>query len=52
MKALKIVGWVVLSLALVVNIVYWQDAWFWRRYVMLFDPTPTEGLKPFDLVQG
>ncbi|MGB1875662.1 MAG: serine hydrolase domain-containing protein [Rhodospirillaceae bacterium] len=52
MKALKFVGWVILALALVVNVVYWQDAWLWRRYVMLFDPTPPEGLKPFELVQG
>lgn len=52
MKVLKLFVWAVLGLSLVTNIIYWQDPWFWRRYVMLFDPSPEEGLKPFDVVQG
>ncbi len=52
MKVLKSFIWIVLGLAVVTNVIYWQDPWFWRRYVMLFDPSPEEGLKPFDLVQG
>ena len=52
MKAAKIFGWFALILFVAVNIVYWQDPWLWRRYVMLFDPTPSEGLTPYDLVEG
>lgn len=52
MKALKVLVWLVVGLAVVVNVVYWQDPWLWRRYVMLFDPTPQEGLSPYELVQG
>jgi CubicO group peptidase (beta-lactamase class C family) len=52
MKALKVIGWLVVALAVAVNVIYWQDPWLWRRYVMLFDPTPSEGLEPFDLVKG
>lgn len=52
MKALKTIGWLTVILAVAVNVVYWQDPWLWRRYVMLFDPTPQEGLNPFELVQG
>lgn len=52
MKALKRIGWLTVILAIVVNVIYWQDPWFWRRYVVLFDPTPQEGLAPYDLVQG
>lgn len=52
MKALKLAGWLIVALAVAVNVVYWQDPWFWRRYVMLFDPTPQEGLNPYALVQG
>jgi CubicO group peptidase (beta-lactamase class C family) len=39
-------------LIVVVNVIYWQDPWLWRRYVMLFDPSPVEGLEPFDAVRG
>jgi CubicO group peptidase (beta-lactamase class C family) len=52
MKALRATGWLVIALTVAVNIVYWQDPWFWRRYIMLFDPTPSEGLEPHDLVVG
>ncbi|MDE0799130.1 MAG: serine hydrolase [Rhodospirillaceae bacterium] len=52
MKAVKLFSCAVLGLVLVTNTIYWQDPWFWRRYVMLFDPSPEEGLKPFDVVQG
>ncbi len=52
MKALKITGWLVLILFVAVNVVYWEDPWLWRRFVMMLDPTPPEGLEPFDLVEG
>ena len=52
MKVFKIFGWFVLILFVVVNVIYWQDPWLWRRYVMLFDPTPSEGLEPFDVADG
>jgi CubicO group peptidase (beta-lactamase class C family) len=52
LKASKIFGWTIVALTIVVNVGYWNDPWFWRRYVMLFDPTPSEGLKPYDLVEG
>lgn len=52
MKAFKIIGWLMVALTVVINVIYWQDPWLWRRYVMLFDPTPAEGLNPYELVQG
>ncbi len=52
MKVGRVIGWLAVSVALVVNIVYWRDPWLWRRYVMLFDPAPAEGLEPFDSVTG
>ncbi len=48
----RILVWAVLALFIAVNAVYWQDPWLWRRYVMLFDPTPEEGLTPFEEVDG
>ena len=52
MAPIKIVYGSLLALLVVANVVYWEDPWFWRRYVMLFDPTPAEWLKPFELVEG
>ena len=51
MAPIKIVYGSLLALLVVANVVYWGDPWFWRRYVMLFDPTPAELLKPFELVE-
>ena len=52
MEYFRVLGWFVVSLFVVVNVVYWQDPWLWRRYVMLFDPSPSDGLEPFELVEG
>lgn len=52
MKVFKVITWMVVALVVAVNVVYWQDPWLWRRYVMLFDPTPQEGLSPYELVEG
>ena len=52
MRASKVLGWFVVIIFIVVNAVYWQDPWFWRRYVMLFDPSPAEGLEPFEIAEG
>lgn len=42
-----------LGLSVVVNGIYWQDPWYWRRYVNLFlDPGTDAGLKPFETIRG
>jgi len=48
----RILGWFALALVVAINVIYWQDPWLWRRYIMLFDPTPSEGLTPFEEVDG
>lgn len=36
-----------------INITYWQDPWFWRRYVNFIGNVQNDaGLRPFDLVSG
>lgn len=52
MSVKRLLAWAALALFVAVNVVYWQDPWLWRRYVMLFDPTPAEGLTPFEVVDG
>ncbi len=52
MTLLRIMSWAGLAVFVAVNVVYWQDPWLWRRYVMLFDPSPDEGLTPYDTVDG
>ena len=44
---------VLVAALLAVNIVYWQDPWFWRRYVNFVGNVQNDGgLKPFDVVRG
>lgn len=45
---------VTLAVAIIaVNIVYWQDPWFWRRYAgFVANVRNDAGLTPFDQVQG
>jgi len=51
-KCLVLLGALVVAL-LTVNIVYWQDPWFWRRYVNFVGNVQNEGgLTPFDVVRG
>ena len=41
--------------AIVVNVVYWQDPWLWRNYVHFFlsgDPTGVEMLPPGEEIRG
>ncbi len=55
MKALKIFGWFALILFVVVNVIYWQDPWLWRRYtgfILAFDPHESEGRQPQEMVSG
>lgn len=43
----------VVGLAVVTNGIYWQDPWYWRRYVNLFlDPGTDAGLKPYETIRG
>jgi CubicO group peptidase (beta-lactamase class C family) len=47
--------WGLLALCLVVNLVYWQDAWFWRNYVRFFqsgDSEAVELLPPDEEIRG
>ena len=52
MTWLRGLGALAALLFVIINVIYWQDPWLWRRYVMLFDPSPAEGLEPFDTVTG
>ncbi len=47
--------WVVAALLVVINLVYWQDPWFWRNYLQFFrsgSPTAVELLIPDEEIRG
>jgi len=40
-------------MAIAVNAIYWQDPWFYRRFVGMFlDSTADGALRPYDVVRG
>jgi CubicO group peptidase (beta-lactamase class C family) len=47
--------WAATALFLAVNLVYWQDPWFWRNYLQFFrsgSPTEVELLRPDEEIRG
>jgi len=47
--------WLLLAVAVIVNVIYWQDPWLWRNYVRFFnsgDPTGEELLPPDEEIRG
>lgn len=56
MRALKVLGIVVLAFLGVVNIVYWQDPWLWRGYVKFItsgsDITVDQRVTPDEEIKG
>jgi CubicO group peptidase (beta-lactamase class C family) len=47
--------WAALALFVAINLVYWQDPWFWRNYLQFFlsgSPTEVELLAPDEEIRG
>ena len=47
--------WAATALFIIVNLLYWQDPWFWRNYLQFFlsgSPTGTELLTPDEEIRG